>query len=205
MLAAAAFALLSLAEPVDRRPPVDECAADPSFVEFRERLRAATDRRDIDYLLSVIGDDIHASFGGHRGRADFIELWSLDRPGESEVWTALAETLRLGCKVSEDGTYVAPAFFLQTREGDEAYDTYLAVSPGAPLRTAPRRDAAVLASLEWDVLTWLNESEGWYEMRLADGRRGFVEAAHVRSLVDYRAFFERIDGRWRMTVFIAGD
>jgi hypothetical protein len=29
--------------------------------------------------------------------------------------------------------------------------------------------------------------------------------AYVRSSVDYRALFNLIDGRWRMTAFVAGD
>jgi hypothetical protein len=40
---------------------------------------------------------------------------------------------------------------------------------------------------------------------LPGGRRGFVHAAYARSPVDYRAYFTRVDGRWQLTLFLAGD
>jgi hypothetical protein len=42
-------------------------------------------------------------------------------------------------------------------------------------------------------------------VRLPDGRAGFVDSRFVRSPIDYRAAFARIDGRWQMTLFLAGD
>ena len=42
-------------------------------------------------------------------------------------------------------------------------------------------------------------------MRLPDGRAGFVDRRDLRSPIDHRAAFSRIDGRWQMTLFLAGD
>jgi hypothetical protein len=42
-------------------------------------------------------------------------------------------------------------------------------------------------------------------VRLADGRTGFVRHDQVRSVLDYRAVFERREGHWLMTAFVAGD
>lgn len=214
MLAAALFLTLAAAEPgaVRRLPPVDQCAADPEFAQFRDALLAAIARRDTAHVLSAIADDIAVSFGGYEGRAGFVELWGLDRPQDSLLWETLETTLRLGCMV-EDGGRISPSFYVQAGEEADLFDTFLAVVPGAPLRASPSTDGEVVARLDWDVLTLVydedgsgtGEQEGWYPVRLADGRSGFVEAAHARSLVDYRAFFERVGGRWRMTVFIAGD
>ena len=38
-----------------------------------------------------------------------------------------------------------------------------------------------------------------------DIRAAFVASDLVRSPIEYRAEFRRIDGRWRMTIFIEGD
>jgi hypothetical protein len=35
--------------------------------------------------------------------------------------------------------------------------------------------------------------------------QGFVALQYIRSPVDYRAYFQKSGGRWRMTLFIAGD
>jgi hypothetical protein len=49
------------------------------------------------------------------------------------------------------------------------------------------------------------EDESWRAVRLPDGRAGFVDRRYLRSPIDYRAIFARIDGRWQMTLFLAGD
>ena len=46
---------------------------------------------------------------------------------------------------------------------------------------------------------------GFMTVQLADGRAGYMWHAYVRSPVDYRALFNLIGGRWRMTAFVAGD
>jgi hypothetical protein len=45
----------------------------------------------------------------------------------------------------------------------------------------------------------------WLNVRLADGSTGYINVKYVRSPIGYRAIFERTDGRWVMTYFIAGD
>jgi len=188
-----------------RLPPVDECDADPSFAAFREELRAAIARRDAGHLLAMTADDATISFGGHEGPAGLTGLWGLDRPDDSELWGVLEATLALGCAVDPEGIRISPSYFLQARWDGDIFETYLAVTPGMPLLSAPRPDADVVARLDWDELTWLGEEDGMYHMRLADGREGFVEPAGVRSLIDHRAGFALRDGRWRMVFLVAGD
>jgi hypothetical protein len=45
----------------------------------------------------------------------------------------------------------------------------------------------------------------WSHVRVGDGRTGYVWHAYVRSPIEERAVFNLIDGRWRMTAFVAGD
>ena len=187
-----------------RLPPVDECAADPSFAAFREELDAIIARRDADRLLAIVTDDATISFGGYEGPAGLVALWGLDQPGESEMWGVLEMTLAFGCMVDPDGVRVSPSFFLQAGESDP-FETYLVVTPEAPLLSAPHPDADTVALLDWDVLTWLGEEDGMYRMRLADGRTGYAEPGYVRGLLDFRAGFARRDGRWRLVFFVAGD
>jgi hypothetical protein len=189
-----------------RLPPVDQCSTDASFAAFRDALLQAIARRDREHLLSILADDILVDFGGGAGRAAFVEAWQLDRPETSPVWDELGEVLRLGCVQDPEHGYWAPSMFM-SGEIDDPFGTALAIRPGAPLHAAPDAGSARLASLDWDlvsVIEW-NGEDPWQRVRTADGREGYVRSADLRSPVDYRAGFRRIDGSWRMSTFIAGD
>ena len=189
-----------------RLPPVDECAKDASFVEFRSELRRTIERRDAKALLSVVADDVHASLGGHVGKKDFISLWALDKqPRRSKVWTELGQALRLGCSLQGE-VPTAPSFEDQLGADRDPFETLIAL-PGARLRRSPRDTSAAVARLQWDVLTVRRPWDGgdWVPVRLDDGRSGFVRRSLARSPIDYRAWFNNRDGRWRIAGFLAGD
>lgn len=189
-----------------RVPPVDQCSADPSFAAFRDDLRQAIARRDRAFILALVTDDIEVDFGGGAGRDTFAQTWSLDRPDISPLWQELGETLSLGCARSSEGDYWSPSFFLDSGEVGDPFETALAIRPGAALHSAPDAASPIVTTLDWDVLTvteW-NGEQGWQRAALADGRSGYVRSEDLRSVIDYRAGFRRIDGRWRI-VLIAGD
>ena len=88
----------------------------------------------------------------------------------------------------------------------------LAVAALATALAAGAGDAAPpaqpLASLDYGIVAAgaaQPEDESWRAVRLPDGRAGFVDRRYLRSPIDYRAAFARIDGRWQMTLFLAGD
>jgi hypothetical protein len=204
------FFVLLLADPSQsariQMPPVDECAADAEFAAFRAELLDAIERQDTQALLALIDEEVLASFGSDTGHADFVRLWKLDAPGESEVWHELSEALRLGC--ATDGTVaVAPALVNKLPRDADVFEAMVAVEPGAPLRAAPEANAAVIETLEWDLLT-LGDWDGlsdWVPVTLPDGRSGHMLRTQLRSPIDYRASFEKVNGAWKMTTFVAGD
>jgi len=188
-----------------RLPPVDQCTADPSFVEFRSDLRRTIRRRDAKGLLAVVADDVHASLGGHVGKRDFIELWSLNQRSESKVWAELDKALLLGCSM-RGGVPTIPSLGDQLDPGRDPFETLVAL-PGAVLRRAPRDTSGAVTRLQWDVLTISKPWDGgaWVAVRLDNGRRGFVLWARTRSPIDYRAWFQKRGGRWLIAGFLAGD
>jgi hypothetical protein len=207
-----------------RMPPHDYCARDRSFVSFRVALRAAIARRDAGFILVMVSDDIQYSFGDEPGRAGFVRAWGLSHPARSRLWHELGEALRLGCTPDEGSDLIVPAM---AQVGDEEFGDSLArsgngpvaeldvdyamlmvaVRPGAALRAGPSDASPIVAPLRWDVVT-LSERNGqaaWARATLADGRRGYIRRALFRSFDDYRAVFQKLHGRWRMTAFVAGD
>lgn len=191
---------------VDRRPPVDQCARDRSFVAFRNGLLSAIRRRDRRHILSVLAPDVGVSLGGAHGEADFISQWHLDRP-DSLLWESLEAALALGCARLDNGELVAPALVAQLDNQEDVSSAVVAIRTGAPVLARPDEAGEAIATLAWDVLRLrsVEVPEGWYAVTLASGRDGFVRHADVRSPLDYRIYFRKQGGRWRITAFIAGD
>ena len=191
--------------PTLRLPPADRCSAEPGVGAFMTQLRAAVVKRDAALLMPLIADDVTVDFGGSYGRAAFKAHWGLDKPATSGLWEALTDALSLGCvKVGE--SLVAPSLSEQIDDPRDPFLLWLA-RPGALLRAAPGANSATLATLDWHLVE--EESErtrgDWIAVKLADGRRGFVDSAQLRSPFDYRAVIEKRAGRWLITAFVAGD
>ncbi len=152
--------------------------------------------------------EIKLSFGGSWGLADFREMWRPSDP-DSPIWSELAAVLALGGRFGGDGTFIAPYTFTDSPDEVDPFEALIVINAGAPARAAADPQAEALAVLSFDVVRreWDPPAtpDGWTAIRLADDRLAYVRSSSVRSPIDYRAFFERRDGRWRMTIFIAGD
>lgn len=207
MIAALFLSLLAAAPApgaVDRRPPVDRCAAVPGFADFRTRLREAAARKDASFIRAVLAEDVVVNFGGDSGRDAFVANWRLGE-ADSLFWAELSPVLELGCApVGEE--LVAPSMVAQLDDQEDASSAILAL-PGAVMRARPDPASDIVARLEWDVLSWRSETvpDEWLPVALADGRRGYVRRGEARSPLEYRAFFRRNGDSWQITAFIAGD
>ncbi len=188
--------------------PVDEAAKDPAFFAFRARLQRALAERDTARLLAVVHPEIKLSFGGDFGIESFRESWLADPA--SDIWGELGIVLALGGRFDGDSTFVAPYTFTDSPDGVDPFEALIALGDAVPVRAAPDADGEVLARLSFEVVRRDREHdgplpEGWTAVRLADGTPGYARSRCIRSPIDYRAAFSRREGRWSMTVFIAGD
>jgi hypothetical protein len=181
--------------------PVDEGARDHAFVAFRRRLQAAVARRDTEAVLRSASPEVLLGFEGERGRE---QLRSLITNQTFDFWSKFGRVLALGGKFEGD-EFVAPYV---TSAWDPASDcSRVIVGHGVRLRAGPNASAAVLATLDYDVVElWVFGRVGnWEKVRLATGVSGYVSNEFVRSPLDYRAHFRREGGRWQLTVFVGGD
>lgn len=197
--------LLAGATP-DRLPPIDQCGSDASFQRFRSELARAVQRRDRAALLRLVDDDVQIDFGGGSGRKAFVAAWKLDKPGQSRLWNELRTLLQLGC-VKGEGGYLMPSLFEQVGDDMDSLETYVAVVPGAPLRSAPRADAPVVATLYWDVLKLeeVSDDQQWSFVSTKGGRRGYVRLDQIRNPLDSRLLVVKTRGEWRIKALVAGD
>ncbi len=207
MKAVLALAALALAVPTapSRLPPIEQCGADPSFVQFRAKLDDAIARKDEAALLGLIADDVMVDLGGGNDKKVFAATWGFGQAQPSNLWDELGEALRLGCAPAAEAL-VSPSLIVQFPDDLDAFETLVAL-PGTKLRAKPDDAAPVVATLDWHVLTVVESVDvaPWSGVRLADGRKGYVRGDQVRSPIDYRASFEKRKGKWLMTAFVAGD
>jgi hypothetical protein len=202
--------LLSLAaapaaSPV-RLPPVDECSADPSFAAFREMLQDSVARKDREAFLKLVDPQVAVNFGGDAGHAAFVRNWELDRPEASPLWQKLEDVLPLGCGLRE-GAASIPSLMTQFPEDGDPYEEVLTIGEGTSFYAKPDPASALVGKLDWELVrvTEWDEKTDWSKIALADGRTGYILHRQLRSPLDYRAVFEKRNGAWRMTAFLAGD
>lgn len=186
--------------------PVDHASKDPSFLEFRSQLLKTIERKDAKALLAVVDKNIHASFGMENGIDDFKKMWGLNKPATSQLWAELGKVLKMGGSFSNKTTFVAPYVFSQWPEDKDAFENWAVIAKDVNIRAKPSTSAAVLKKVSYEILPIeFSDNEQWVTVKLDQGKKGYIASQYIRSSVDYRAFFEKIKGRWQMTVFIAGD
>jgi hypothetical protein len=195
-----------------RLVPVDEAASDPAFSAFRQRLHQIIDRRDASALREVLAPRIHYSFGGGDPSPEgFFEHWSRV---STDLWTELDEVLSLGGKFDERGgvrRFVAPYVYAAWPEAIDPFTHVAAICDETIVRAAPGDDAEATSRLDHHIVELVSDDRfndpdsSWRKIRMPDGGEGYVASECVRSEIDYRAGFERIEGEWRMTFFVAGD
>lgn len=219
LLVFAFFNTSATAQPSKERyvKPIDEAKKDQSLYVFRERLIKAVRQRDTKYLISVMDPKIKLSFGGDGGIADFKRIWKPDSD-ETQLWNELADVLYNGGKYSRTGktaSFSAPFIFDGFPSDLDVFNYQVVMTKSLRLRARPDPESKLLGTLSYNVVKVdfdksipdpKRENEyTWYKIETLGGKSGFVNASSVRSPIDYRAIFEKVHGRWKMTAFIAGD
>lgn len=215
LFAALLFAPAGAAERTRVLKPVDEASKDAAFLKFRTELIAAVEKKDEAALMKFVAADIRNSFGGDGGTAEFKETWHPEK-ADSPVWAALSLTLSLGGSFLSKTEFEAPYVASKFPESDsfDAFDVVVVVKDGAVMRAAAKADAAVVRTLDHDILNAPNgpskfqheaTADDWVEVSDVARNKGFVLLSDVRTAVDYRATFERKGGKWKLASFLAGD
>lgn len=184
--------------------PVDEAARDPELLTLRARLLRALAEGDLETVMAAADPEIQLSFGGDYGRDAFR-----DRLREPEYRGDLAAALALGGVFRGDSTFISPYTFARWPDGYEVFGCWAVIGEEVRVRAAPDLDAEILELVSYEPVCYegspATPAEGWTEVTLDDGRTGYVSDRFLRSPVTYRAFFEKKDGRWWLTIFVAGD
>lgn len=197
--------LLSGATVGQRAPPIDQCTGDRSFTAFRSDLLAAIARRDVAAVTAAIAETVVLGFDGPGGKAGFTAAWEADRARDDKLWGELAAVLGAGCAV-DGAVRVAPSLGAQIDPALDPSTIVVAANP-ARLMASPDAASAVIKTLDWEIVQWLpdGDSGDYLKVALGDGRSGYLLRDSARSPMDKRVTFEKLDGVWKITAFVAGD
>lgn len=207
--AALAGALLLPAAPAAAEwiPPVDEAAQDPALLAVRDALIAAVRAHDVDAVIAHADPNIRLGFGDMDGIAQFRA--DLEAPYSKFYWQALLRTLELGGVFfsGDPDTFCTP-YPSCIDLGPEADPFFTAVitRPDAAVRTAPDPAADVMLRLHYEQVELTNITpDHWAVVTFPGSRVGYIAESDYQTPAGWRAFFNRVDGEWVLTMFLAGD
>lgn len=185
--------------------PVDQAATQPDFFTFRARLQAAVARRDEAAVLAAADPGIRTSFGDDDGLATFRTKL---RDPQGALWSELGAALALGGRFQSPDSFVAPYVFADWPGRLDSFECAAVVGDRVRVRASADPGSAVVGSVSYEIVQVLpaqQENAATAQVRLANGRSGFIASPFVRSPVDYRAIFQKSGGQWRLRAFVAGD
>ena len=183
--------------------PRDECGRLAGAGDFRARLIEAVRLRDADALVALADPGIKLDFGGGGGIAELRQRLAAG----PELWQALDDLLGLGCAVNSEGGLTMPWLFDQDIGDAEPYAAMLVMGEDVPVMAGPGPSAPQIAAISWDLVEAVSYSpeQPLSEVKLSDGRTGFVATDKLRAVIDYRLLAHRVGGRWKIEALIAGD
>ena len=193
-------------------PLVDEAAGDVSWLRFKKQLVGAIQKRDKQFLLSILDRNVRNQDDRSRGIAHFRKQWELDTD-DSPLWRELAAALQLG------GAYIkrenrprelcAPYVLGRWPEDVEPFKHGVVISRDAQVQAEPSNSAAALGALSYDIVVvsdWEVDDKApevkqkWVKIRYRN-RDGYIPEEQIRSPIEQAACFVKSANGWRMTAF----
>jgi hypothetical protein len=192
-------------------PLVDEAAGDASWLQFKKRLQTAIDKRDTQFLLSILDKDIRNQGAKDRGVAQFRRQWELDT-ADSPVWRELQVALQLGSAYlnrDKGPREVCVPYVLGKWPPDfHPFENGVIVTRETIVQAEPSSASASLGVLAYDIVRvedWEIDDKSaakqkWVRIKFHN-RDGYVPEEHIRSPIEQAACFVKSGSAWRMTAF----
>ncbi len=213
-LIAAAFLSAALAAPAFAEPTIIQPLSDRSDADLDALiagLTKAAEAKDFAPFEAALTPEATASFGGDVGPEGIKRVHGVDQP-DTKFWDEWLKAAKLGGTFVQAEIYVLPYTAGELPESADPFLSVIAIGDKTLLYKEPKEGAAVVADVTHQLLEQLDiepaelEKTGPDYIRVkADAGEGYVKVAEVRSPLDYRAVFEKIDGVWKLTAFVAGD
>jgi hypothetical protein len=207
-LAISMLATTANAVPAKKYYPKDECLHLDGYFEFRQQFEDIIKKRNAAGLQALIAPNIEWNFGGEPAtKAAFTENWKLSKGAASPIWAELDKIVPLGCGVNGEGIAFPHIFTVDLNLDKGLKGDTLVIHQDVNLRATASSSAASKAKISWEMVEVTEDKvdDGWSPITAADGKTGFIKSSYLRNILDYRAGFQKRDGKWVMNFFTAGD
>ena len=191
--------------------PVSDESRDHGFTAYVSRLKLAVAKRDAKALQKLVDPEVISGGNGEkdqRGWEKFRRQWQVDQQ-QAPLWDLLADLIELGFFREGPAIYVSPYLVWKFPKNLDPSQYLVVLRDPLPLRNAPNRDAAVVATLAFDIVKRIDPKAAlgafdWVQVETASGKRGYVQASQVRSPQMPTAQFSSKGGQWRLSVLDQG-
>jgi len=192
---------------------VDEGARDLSWAAFRAKLLTAIEKRDRQFVLSVIDPKVRNGSDAPIGIAEFRRQWEFDS-NNGAFWRQLPSALSVGSawfQRSKTQRELCAPYVLAKWPRDVDPSVYGAIATNEALvKAAPAWESATITKLSYQIVRVTDWEvpdidprfqQKWVRIRLLKEGTGYVPEEHIRSPIEHTACFVRAGKSWRLTVF----
>ncbi|MFN0200780.1 MAG: hypothetical protein ACKVTZ_04640 [Bacteroidia bacterium] len=190
----------------------DESDKDPSFVDFRNRLSAAIQKKDTLFIRNMIADDAWVGKDSERSKRAFMDYYfgRFSKTHNEDFWEIMTQILRGGGKfknVGYDSYFIAPYSAVNLLELPDNVDPFMCVAANRPnvlVYEQPDKDSRVIDTLDYEVITteYTKSHGNW--LFVHSNQDGFVNQSEVNLPVSYRCFFQKRARKWCIKYLVHG-
>lgn len=203
-----------------------------SFTQFRDQARRAIERRDVQFIKTVVPKKgIAIGFG----RPQTLAQWNLDNPN-AHLWSILEKAISGPCSLTNvHSEQDADGFVCSNAAGElekqypppkgtegvgHLIDKVIIVGENVNVRSQPTVSSPIVAKLSNEVVkldrkTFEQENSArkreydpikdWMPVILPNNKSGFVSSRYAHQPLEYRVIFAKLDGKWQLTEIPGGD
>jgi hypothetical protein len=199
-------------------PPVKDSVKDISLQKFIDTLKAVVQRKDAGKMYSLVNTKIINGFGDEDGLNNFKKIWNAKQDGR--LWIVLKKLLAFGGQYTYEtqrhgknkDEYVYPYFYDEQITGDVNYfDLFIVNGDSINMRQQGNTGSPIITKLSYEVVkiqndtTHKNQAE-WLYVSTLDGKyKGYIKEPLLYNFIDYRMFFRKVKGIWKINILVAGD
>lgn len=205
-LVALVFLLLSVASArAEKVTPSDNTSGAPGFGAFKQKLLTAIEHRDAQFIESILSKNLIFSSAHEDGFEGFHRAYDLKDPN-CGFWTEMEHVMKLGgCYDGKQRIVWYPYVYFRWPDTLSTSQYCAITSKNVAVHSKPDAAASTVATLSYDVVKIMGGSADrkWMKVEVSKKVSGYVPQKDVQMQGWTHVSFEKVDGQWKLTTYVA--